>query len=126
MAQGKWNATRRSRTIIIKLERFDGSIISDGEQIELHLVEFFQKLYSKNEGGRGEQKEWNGAPLTVSMTELEEPFSEEEIKRAVFESDGSKAPGPDGFTMAVYQQCWDTIKWDLTKVFNEFFEGKIF
>lgn len=40
----------------------------------------------------------------------------------MFESDGKKASGPCGFTLAFYQECWDTVKRDLMKVFNEFFE----
>ncbi|RVW90710.1 Transposon TX1 uncharacterized 149 kDa protein [Vitis vinifera] len=31
-----------------------------------------------------------------------------------------KAPGPDGFTIAVFQDCWDVIKEDLVRVFAEF------
>lgn len=72
--------SQRSRTIINKLERADGSIISDREQIELHLIEFFQKLYSKNDrGGWGiGEVDWRAIDRVyinrVSMTELEESF----------------------------------------------------
>ncbi|WJZ96627.1 hypothetical protein VitviT2T_015292 [Vitis vinifera] len=34
--------------------------------------------------------------------------------------DRDKAPGPDGFTIAVFQDCWDVIKEDLVRVFPEF------
>lgn len=57
----------------------------------------------------------------VAAEELEIQFSEDEIKKTVFNSDGSKASGPDGFTMAFYQSCWDTVNEDLVKVFSEFF-----
>ena len=43
------------------------------------------------------------------------------MKEAVFECDGSKAPGPDGFSMAVFQSQWATVKSDIMKVFEEFF-----
>jgi hypothetical protein len=33
---------------------------------------------------------------------------------------GDKAPGPDGFTMAFFQKCWDILKNDLMAVFAEF------
>ena len=36
-----------------------------------------------------------------------------------------KAPSPDGFTMALYQECWDVIKEDLMKVFHEFHSSRI-
>ena len=39
---------------------------------------------------------------------------------AVFQLNKEKAPGPDGFTIAVYQECWDVIKEDLMRVFLEF------
>ncbi|RVW94050.1 putative ribonuclease H protein [Vitis vinifera] len=38
----------------------------------------------------------------------------------VFQLNKEKAPGPDGFTIAVYQECWDVIKEDLIRVFLEF------
>ncbi|RVW15385.1 putative ribonuclease H protein [Vitis vinifera] len=45
---------------------------------------------------------------------------EEEVRMAVFQLNKEKAPGPDGFTLAVYQECWDVIKEDLMRVFFEF------
>ncbi|RVW15226.1 LINE-1 retrotransposable element ORF2 protein [Vitis vinifera] len=39
------------------------------------------------------------------------------VQRAL---DRDKASGPDGFTIAVFQDCWDVIKDDLVRVFAEF------
>ena len=39
---------------------------------------------------------------------------------AVYHLNKEKAPGLDGFTIAVYQECWDVIKEDLMRVFLEF------
>lgn len=36
---------------------------------------------------------------------------------------GDKAPGPDGFTIALFQKCWDIVRADLMKVLKEFFEN---
>ncbi|RVW30895.1 hypothetical protein CK203_102803 [Vitis vinifera] len=41
------------------------------------------------------------------------------------ELDRDKAPGPDGFTIAVFQDCWDVIKEDLVRVFAEFHNSGI-
>ena len=41
---------------------------------------------------------------------LERPFTEEEIQGALMEMNGDNAPGPDGFTMAFWQSCWEFIK----------------
>ena len=44
----------------------------------------------------------------------------EEIKRALFQCEGDKAPGPDGFTMAALQEGWEIIKDDALKDFKNF------
>ena len=35
---------------------------------------------------------------------------------------GTKAPGPDGFTMAFYHHCWRVVEKDVLAVFEEFFQ----
>ncbi|KAL5572566.1 hypothetical protein UlMin_022163 [Ulmus minor] len=57
---------------------------------------------------------------------LERPFEEEEIKKAVFEIDREKSPGPDGYTGAFFQDCWGILKNDMVKIFEEFHRnGKV-
>ena len=56
---------------------------------------------------------------------MDSPFIEEEIFKAIFQLDRDKAPGPDGFTIAVFQDCWDVIKEDLVRVFAEFHRSEI-
>ncbi|RVX05595.1 Transposon TX1 uncharacterized 149 kDa protein [Vitis vinifera] len=56
---------------------------------------------------------------------LDSPFTEEEISKAIFQLDRDKALGPDGFTIAVFQECWDVIKEDLVRVFAEFHRSGI-
>ena len=53
---------------------------------------------------------------------LQRPFEEEEVRCVVFECDGNKVPGPDGFSLALYQDQWEFSKSDLMKVFEEFHE----
>ena len=51
-------------------------------------------------------------------------FSEEEVRLAIFQLNKEKA-SLDGFTIAVYQECWDVIKEDLMRVFLEFHTNEI-
>ena len=51
---------------------------------------------------------------------LEEAFSVEEVQTAVFGLNGDKAPGPDGFTLAFWQFCWDIVKHKVMGFFAEF------
>jgi hypothetical protein len=56
---------------------------------------------------------------------LEKPFSEEEIRNAVFESYASGAPGPDGLSFLFYQKNWDVIKNDFMALVRDFDSGNL-
>ena len=58
-------------------------------------------------------------------TRLEEMFFVEEVFLALSELNGDKAPGPDGFSLAFWQFCWDFVKDEIMGFFKDFFEGKI-
>ena len=61
------------------------------------------------------------SPISAeSVARLERAFTEEEIHQAIFQLDKVKALGPNGFTIAMFQECWDVIKEDLIRVFLEF------
>ena len=47
---------------------------------------------------------------------LNSPVSIREIKKALFNMDPDKAPGPDGFIARFYISCWDIIKSDLYRM----------
>ncbi|RVW50857.1 Transposon TX1 uncharacterized 149 kDa protein [Vitis vinifera] len=89
-------------------------------------ITIFQKalLESSWESWRVEGIDWS--PISEeSASRLDSPFAEAEIFNAIFQLDRDKAPGPDGFTIAVFQDCWDVIKEDLVRVFAEFHNSGI-
>jgi hypothetical protein len=51
---------------------------------------------------------------------LERSFEEEEVRKVVSTMNGDKAPGPNGFSMAFFQACWDVVSVDIMKVFYDF------
>ncbi|KAI3517218.1 hypothetical protein L1887_16430 [Cichorium endivia] len=51
---------------------------------------------------------------------LEEEFSLEEVKRAVWDCGNEKAPGPDGFSFAFIKKYWDNIKDDFMAFVKRF------
>jgi hypothetical protein len=53
------------------------------------------------------------------------PFSEEEIKNAVFSCYPEGAPGPDGLPFLFFQKFWDLIKKDLVDMFVDFHEENL-
>ncbi|RVW78875.1 LINE-1 retrotransposable element ORF2 protein [Vitis vinifera] len=112
---------RRSRKYIKSLISERGETLNNIEVISEEIVNFFGNLYSKPEGDSWKIEGIDWAPISEeSAIWLDRPFSEEEVRMAVFQLNKEKAPGPDGFTLAVYQECWDVIKEDLMRVFFEF------
>ena len=57
---------------------------------------------------------------------LELPFTEEEVHSALMDMNGDKAPGPDGFTGAFWQFCWEFVKEEVLEMFKDFHEQKAF
>ena len=66
---------------------------------------------------------------TISMEEaasLDSPFEENEVFEVISHMNGDKSLGPDGFSMAFFQTCWQVIKEDLMAVFSDFHERGMF
>jgi hypothetical protein len=53
---------------------------------------------------------------------LERPFDENEIIDVVKGFNGDKAPGPDGFSLAFFQQCWSVVRSEVVAVCQDFHE----
>ncbi|GAA0187598.1 hypothetical protein LIER_34886 [Lithospermum erythrorhizon] len=54
------------------------------------------------------------------------PILGDEIKATLWEMDGDKAPGPDGFSATFFKANWDLVGQDLTLCVQEFFNtGKL-
>ncbi|GJY58810.1 putative RNA-directed DNA polymerase, eukaryota, reverse transcriptase zinc-binding domain protein, partial [Tanacetum coccineum] len=54
-------------------------------------------------------------------THLEQNCTHDEIKRAVWDCGGDRAPGPDGFSFKFFTTFWDLIEEDVVRFVNEFF-----
>ena len=56
---------------------------------------------------------------------LTAPYTEDEIRKAVFQMEHNKAPGPDCLTAEFFQNFWDIVKLDLMKVFSCLHDGQL-
>jgi hypothetical protein len=98
--------------------------IVDPEGIKQAAYEAFEKLYTEPKGTEMDQQRY---PLTViprlinedTNNKLTREVTQQEIKEALDQMNPDKAPGPDGFTARFYQQCWNIIKKDLTKMIQK-------
>jgi hypothetical protein len=119
---------RRRKKIISCIEN-EGVNVTDPEQIQKTIYEFYKKLFGKQPernvtlgGGTWQQT----GRLTPEENEgLTRPFTEEEVRKCVFDMKENTAPGPDGFSVTFYRKCWAMIKTELMGMVNDFFRGNL-
>ncbi|KAL4592668.1 hypothetical protein LXL04_005671 [Taraxacum kok-saghyz] len=105
----------------------DGIWNTNARDIKKEVFKFYQQKF---------QEKWTSRPKLISpkfrvletsiKTNLESPFTLEELKAAIWACGSEKAPGPDGFTFSFIKKQWETIKGDIFK-FVAYFEkyGKL-
>ena len=119
---------RRRRNTIISLH--DGATIIEGAtNLVNHATEFYKSLFGPAPGNVFPLSEdlWdpNEKVYEEDNTTLIKPFSESEIKNALFQMEKNKAAGPDKIPIEFYQHCWEIIKEDIIELFTDFHEGRL-
>eukprot|EP00253_Pinus_taeda_P023602 PITA_23602 len=82
----------------------------------------FLKLYSEEKVQHHASNLLETIPATISpsMNEtLEAKITKDEVRKALYDMDLDKAPGPDGFTARFLQSCWPIIEKDLIKMIRK-------
>lgn len=105
-----------------KGERFENEKVAD------QFINHFQEFLGKKET----VKEFSNSFVFPNKLTNDEALdmvrsvSESEIKNAMFDIDGAKAPGPDGFTSRFYRSAWSIVGKDVCRAIQEFFDnGKL-
>jgi hypothetical protein len=113
------NSNRRSNSI--DSLSVNGSVTSDQPAIRYHIVHFYESLFSEQYNWRPKLDgiAFNSLSLEEA-TQLELPFEKREVLEVVKSMNRDKAPGPDGFPLAFFQDCWDVIKSDMMGLFTDF------
>ncbi|KAI5407147.1 hypothetical protein KIW84_053410 [Lathyrus oleraceus] len=62
----------------------------------------------------------SNAKAGEESSRLEEMFSTKEIKGVVFDCEGNKSPGPNGFNMEFLRRCWEVVGYDVVECIQEF------
>lgn len=70
-----------------------------------------------------ERFDWNRLNLPKpDLSDLDRPFSEDEVRKAILDSATDKAPGPDGFSIGFFRTSWTVIKRDMLSAVSKFFD----
>jgi hypothetical protein len=109
--------SRRRRNQLVALK--DGDHWVQGvEEVKGFVKNYFENNFKER---------WESRPNLngIHFQSLEEednilltaPFSLEEVREAIWCSDGNKCPGPDGFNFNILKVCWEIIKGDVMAFF---------
>ena len=75
------------------------------------IANTFQQLLSEDTGWKADIRRLQLDQINQQEVEnLEIPFSKTEVHSALMEMNRDKALGPDGFTVAFWQSCWNFAK----------------
>jgi hypothetical protein len=99
------------------------------DKLKNYITKFYKNLFRAPEEGNFfmDETQIDDIPY-VSVEEnnfLTAEYSEEEVRKAIFQLKHNKAPGPDGFPSEFYQTFWDTIKGDLLDLFSCLHVGQL-
>lgn len=121
------NGKKRKKRILF-LDQDEGKI-EGNIALKSYITKFYKNLFGPPEDTSitlDESRIEDIPQVTNEENEfLTAPFSEDEIRGAVFEMEHNKAPGPDGFPAEFYQNFWEVIKDDLMNLFRDFHVGDL-
>ncbi|XP_058776653.1 uncharacterized protein LOC131650973 [Vicia villosa] len=111
---------RNRRNSMISLHTGSG-VVDNVDQIKEVVREHFCKRFSSVGSDRPHILNLGFNKLSeVDSCSLEEQFSREEIKAAIFACEGDKSPGPDGFNLSFIKRCWSIVGEDFVAFIQEF------
>lgn len=111
---------RYIRNAISVLEGVNGKVERVDEikiEIKNHIVSFFKEKFSNRPTPEG-------IPINSLYAKdrlfLESKFTEEEVREAIWSSDGDKSAGPDGYSLYFFKHNWDVVKVDIFRSLEDF------
>ncbi|XP_056847372.1 uncharacterized protein LOC130498048 [Raphanus sativus] len=114
---------RRAQNRIISIKDKHGKLVESEIEVENVAVQYFRDLFSSSISTELDASlRFISGKVSQSDNRLllEEP-SEQEIKKAVFDINPNKAPGPDGMTSKLFQRFWREMGQDIIKLVKDFF-----
>ena len=107
--------------------KISGVWLSEEQEVRTGIVDAFQLLLTEDSEWKADIEGLNLNQISQQEADiLELPFMEEEVHSALMDMNGDKAPGPDGFTGAFWQFCWEFVKEEVLEMFKEFHEHNTF
>ncbi|KAL9675743.1 hypothetical protein QQ045_003949 [Rhodiola kirilowii] len=112
------DSQRRRRNYISRFKNSSGEFCDSGSRIAHIITSYFSDIFLSrvvNQDASWDHQ-FEGIPklVTKEMNDmLMAPFTEGEVKRALFQMHPTKAPGLDGFSVIFYQSNWSIVGQDV-------------
>nr|GEY66783.1 RNA-directed DNA polymerase, eukaryota [Tanacetum cinerariifolium] len=104
----------------------DGVWIENPDLVKDEFVQYFSSRFGKPTDIRTSiDMNFPKVLSSVQKEKLECDVSKEELKRAVWDCDMDKSPGPDGFTFGFFCKFWSTIENDVYEAVTYFFTNGV-
>ena len=118
--------SRHRKKLIHSLDQDEG-MIEGHRELKNYITRYYKNLFGEPDESDFSLDESRRDDIPQVSDEenayLTAPYSEEEVKKAVFLMEHNKAPGPDGFPAEFYQHFWELIKTDLLDLFHAMHAG---
>lgn len=114
----------RGENKILKLSNAAGETIQNHKEISTLLTSHFKQIDQETQEDRtaaiGEITQAIPKSITSKQNAaLRRKVSLEEVEEAIKSMPNDKAPGPDGFTINFYKDCWPTVKIEVWEVVED-------
>ena len=115
---------RRHSNKITHLITEDGETLHSHDDLETHLVNYFQDLLTEPIPDRSAAitRITRCIPTLVTQEQndaLLRPFTIEEVYQALQDTPKSKDPGPEGFTSDFFHYCWPMIRTEVWEILED-------
>ncbi|GJY87422.1 RNA-directed DNA polymerase, eukaryota, partial [Tanacetum coccineum] len=118
---------KKRRQCSIKGILTNGTWIEEPDKVKTEFYSHFCKRFSNSDTPRISIGDIPVNPISPEQREfLKREVSNEEIKKAVWECGGDRAPGPDGFNFMFFKSFWDVIQNDVVRFVRQFFNTNRF
>lgn len=119
-------SSRRKRNKIVKLKKPNGQFTVNEQELDEITTEFYKTLYM-SEVTENMEAVLNTVPVKVSPemnAKLIAPYTEAEVKEALFQMFPTKSPGPDGYPAHFFQRHRDLCGSEVTTVLLRVLQGE--
>ncbi|KAL8145631.1 hypothetical protein AgCh_003685 [Apium graveolens] len=119
-------STRRRSNRIQRLRKVDGEWCDWDSGLANLISGYFQDLFNSEQTEEEEVIRCVKESISSEQNaELLKQVTAEEVKKALFQMNPDKSPGPDGMTPAFYQKHWSIIGGDVVDMVRKFFQHGI-